>query len=89
MPYKYSPQHKIEIEKQVRELLEPGVITHSTSPFAAPVLLVKKTAGSWRFCKDYRKLNDIKIKNKFPMPIIDEILDKLEGAKYFTKLDMR
>jgi hypothetical protein len=88
-PYRYSPQHKDEIEKQVRELLQAGLITHSTSPFASPVLLVLKKDGSWRFCVDYRKLNSMTIKNRFPMPLIDEILDELAGTKYFTKLDMR
>jgi hypothetical protein len=87
-PYKYSPKHKDEIEKQVLELLEAGLITHSTSPFASPVLLVQKKDGSWRFCVDYRKLNDLTIKNRFPMPIIEEILDELAGTQFFTKLDM-
>lgn len=73
----------------MQELLTVGLITPSTSPYASPVLLVQKKDGTWCFCVDYRKLNDITIKNRFPMPIIDEILDELAGTKYFTKLDMR
>ena len=88
-PYRYSPLHKDEIERQVRELLAAGLITTSTSPYASPVLLVQKKDGSWRFCVDYRRLNDITIKNRFPMPLVDEILDELAGTSYFSKLDMR
>jgi len=88
-PYHYSPQHKTEIEEHVKQLLVVGLITHNHSPFASPVLLVKKKDDSWRFCVDYRKLNDITIKKRFPMPIIEEILDELVGAQYFTKLDMK
>ena len=87
-PYRYSPFHKTEIEKQVQELLDAGLIVHSMSPFASPVLLVRKKDGTWRFCVDYRKLNSLTIKDRFPMPIIDEILDELAGTQYFTTLDM-
>ena len=87
-PYIYSPLHKDEIERQIKELLHAGLITPSSSPFASPVLLVQKKDGTWRFCVDYRKLNDLTIKNRFPLPIIEEILDELFGSKFFTKLDM-
>jgi hypothetical protein len=81
--------HKDEIEKQVKQLLLAGHIVPSNSPYASPVLLVQKKDGTWRFCIDYKRLNDITIKNRFPMLIIDEILDELAGTRYFTKLDMR
>jgi hypothetical protein len=65
-PYRYSPLHKDEIERQVKVLLQNGLIVLSTSPFASPVLLVQKKDGFWRFCVDYRRLNSLTIKTSFP-----------------------
>ncbi|WVZ53521.1 LOW QUALITY PROTEIN: hypothetical protein U9M48_004449 [Paspalum notatum var. saurae] len=88
-PYKYSPQQKNEIQKKILTMLKTRVIAHSTSPFASPVLLVKKKNGTWIFCIDYRQLNAITLKKKHPMPVINDLLDELSGASWFTKLDFR
>jgi Reverse transcriptase (RNA-dependent DNA polymerase) len=76
-------------KKKLAELMEKGFITESKSPYGAPVLFVKKKDGTLRMCIDYRALNKITIKNKYPLPRTDELLDRLLGAKYFSKIDLR
>ncbi|XP_063942643.1 uncharacterized protein LOC135150309 [Daucus carota subsp. sativus] len=88
-PYRMAPVEMKELAKQLQELLEKGVIRPSVSPWGAPVLFVKKKDGSMRLCIDYRELNKLTIKNKYPLPRIDDLFDQLKGAEYFSKIDLR
>ncbi|KAL0454997.1 UNVERIFIED_CONTAM: Retrovirus-related Pol polyprotein from transposon [Sesamum latifolium] len=84
-----APSELKELKKQLEELLDKGFIRPSISPWGAPVLFVKKKDGSMRLCIDYRQLNRITIKNKYPLPRIDDLLDQLKGATVFSKIDLR
>lgn len=86
-PYRHPISYTEEIEKTIKELLDIGHIQPSSSPFASFVVLVEKE-GSMRMCVDYRALNKNTIKNRYPIPIIDELIDELHGAIYFSKIDL-
>ncbi|XP_019257786.1 PREDICTED: uncharacterized protein LOC109236005 [Nicotiana attenuata] len=88
-PYRYSPIKKDVIEKMVQDLVSQGIIQYSSSPYASPVVLAGKKDGSWRLCVDYRALNKLTVKEKFPIPIIEELLDELGGSQVYSKLDLR
>lgn len=88
-PYRHNPALKDEIERQITEMLTSGVIQHNQSPFSSPAILVKKKDNTWRLVIDYRQLNSITVKTKYPVPVIEELLDELSGSYWFTKLDLR
>ncbi|MCO5597790.1 hypothetical protein L7F22_051872 [Adiantum nelumboides] len=88
-PYRVSQAQQEEIMRQVNELVEKGMVRPSSSPFCSPVLLVQKKDGTYRMCVDYRALNRITIKNRFPMPRVEDLFDKLQGSIYFSRIDLK
>ncbi len=88
-PYRLNQAETDELNKQLTELLKKGYIRPSVSPYGAPVMFASKKDNSYRMCMDYRALNKITIKNKYPLPRIDDLLDRLAGARYFSKIDLR
>jgi hypothetical protein len=88
-PYRMPPKELAELKTQLRELLDRGYIHSSSSPWGCPALFVKKKDGSLRMCVDYRPLNAVTIKNKYPLPRIDVLFDQLAGDKVFSKIDLR
>ncbi|KAL4295736.1 hypothetical protein GQ457_12G011360 [Hibiscus cannabinus] len=88
-PYRMAPIELKELKKQLEELQNKGFIRPSTSPWGAPVLFVKKKDGSMRLCIDYRQLNQVTIKNKYPLPRIEDLFDQLRDASVFSKIDLR
>ena len=88
-PYRMAPAELKELKSQLEELLNKGYIRPSVSPWGAPVLFVRKKDGSMRLCIDYRELNKVTIKNRYPLPRIDDLFDQLKGARIFSKIDLR
>jgi hypothetical protein len=86
--YRMSVMENDEINKQIQELFEKGVIMPNTSPCGSPIVLVPKKDGTWSMCVDFRVLNKIMVNNRYPLLRIDDLLDQLKDAKYFTKLDL-
>ncbi|KAH9763329.1 hypothetical protein KPL70_001129 [Citrus sinensis] len=88
-PYRMAPAELKELKVQLQELVERGFIRPSVSPWGAPVLFVKKKDGTFRLCINYRQLNKVTVRNKYPLPHIDDLFDQLQGAKVFSKIDLR
>jgi hypothetical protein len=88
-PYRMPVNELVELKKQIVELQLKGFIRPSSSPWGAPVLFVKKKDGTQRMCMDYRSLNEVTIKNKYPLPRIENLFDQMKGASVFSKIDLR
>ncbi|GKB54390.1 putative nucleotidyltransferase, ribonuclease H [Tanacetum coccineum] len=87
--YRLAPSEMKELSVQLQELLEKGFIHPSSSPWGAPVLFVKKKDGSFRMCTDYRELNKLTVKNRYPLPRIDDLFDQMQGSSVYSKIDLR
>ena len=85
-PYRYAKHQKDIIDGLLKEYLHSGIIQNSSSPYSSLVVLVGKKDGSWRLCVDYRELNKATMKNRFPIPLVDDLLDALHGSKWFSKI---
>ncbi|GJV54027.1 reverse transcriptase domain-containing protein [Tanacetum coccineum] len=88
-PYRLAPSEMQELSNQLQELADRGFIQPSTSPWGAPVLFVKKKDGSFRMCIDYQELNKLTVKNRYPLPRIDDLFDQLQGSSVYSKIDLR
>ncbi|UYV64286.1 hypothetical protein LAZ67_3000151 [Cordylochernes scorpioides] len=88
-PYRVSAKERTIIKDQIDKMLEEGIIRPSSSPWSFPVILVKRRDGKYRFCVDYRKLNEVTVKDVYPIPRIDDVLDTLQGSKYFSAIDLK
>ena len=88
-PFRLSAAESAEVSRQVAEFIRQGIVRPSSGPYGAPVLLVRKKDGSLRLCIDYRRLNELTKKDRFPLPLIEELLERLVGARVFTKVDLR
>ncbi|KAE8710387.1 hypothetical protein F3Y22_tig00110321pilonHSYRG00086 [Hibiscus syriacus] len=88
-PYRFPHNQKTKVEKHIATMLSSSIIQPSKSPFASPCLLIKKKDGTWRFCVDYRQLNNMTIKDKFPIHVVEDLLDELHGAVYFSNIDLK
>ena len=88
-PYKMAPAELHELKKQLQDLLDKGFTRPNASPWGAPMLFVRKKDGTLRMCVEYRQINQMTIKNKYPLPRINELFDQLQGIAYFSKIDLR
>nr|GFC02992.1 putative reverse transcriptase domain-containing protein [Tanacetum cinerariifolium] len=88
-PYRLAPSEMKELSEQLKELPGKGFIRPGSSPWGAPVLFVKKKDGSFRMCIDYRELNNLTVKNRYPLPRNDDLFDQLQGSSVYSKIDLR
>ncbi|GKG33402.1 hypothetical protein Tco_0433561, partial [Tanacetum coccineum] len=87
-PYRLAPSKMKELSEQLKELSDKGFIRPSSSPWGDPVLFVKKKDGSFQMCIDYRELNKLTVKNRYPLPRIDDLFDQLQGSSVYSKIDL-